>query len=667
MKLSIRSDVIPDFLWPGRGRALMFGAILVLLGGGIRSVQAQKVSPDMVKRVYENPVPYEPDDSYRRDCGLRKREVDAFVSRRPTRVKSRRKQATINVTYSSDFPDEAVAAYERAVSIWEAHIDSDVEIRIDAGRIQNPAPNVLGGTTPSNFWVIETDGGDQFIAGDALTDALTGTDVGEENLPEENPEEEVNPPDMDTNFNFDRDDWHFGEGDAPSGQLDFTTVALHEIGHGLHYLSLCRYQENQGTGKCTFELSDGSRAAGIYTESLFEQDNDELAALTNESIYPDSSQELGNALTGDQLVFTGERTDAVADARSSGPVPPKVYAPFNYQAGSSISHLNEATYPSNSENALMTPTVEAAETNRNPGPIVCGQLADVGWPLASQCNQFFQNFVDFRFKESSETDESSVMLDWEAPDGVSVREYRIEVARFGGDFETVKSGFSSTEKTISNLGLGRFSFRVRWIANDGSENVSLRTLSKTINLEEEDLTAERAGRDEQGRATVELGWNVPDGTPESFSYRVERAPRGNQDFRTIGTTSQRAFTARGQTPGQYEYRIVSEDGNGNTLSSDTKPVDIDFEGSVFITGPFPNPTQNQATVELTAKEDQDVTVEVFNTLGERLFVEERELVAERPVRLDFNSVDWRRWGSGMYIIRISGREFTKTREMVVVR
>lgn len=638
-------------------RPVKIGLVLILLGGLAGTGHAQGITPETVKQVQEEPLSYEPDYEEWRDCGLRKEDIDVFVSHRSPRGKTEKNQATLNVTYSSDFPDAAIEAYERAVSIWEAHIESSVEIRIDAGRIANPDPNVLGGTIPNEFWVVETDGGDRFIAGDALADALVGSDIGEEEL------DESNPPDMLTDFNFDRSDWHFGEGDASAGELDFTTVALHEIAHGLHYLSLCRY--DQGTGQCTFELSDGSREAGIYTDFLFEQSDGDLTVLSNEEEFPPNSQVLGDALTSNQLVFSGGRADAAARNESSGPVPPEIYAPASYQPGSSISHVDETTYPRGSRNALMTPRVNAAETNRNPGSLVCGQLADMGWPLGDQCNRFFSNFVNFRFDDPAGSSSSSVTLNWDGPDDTNVREYRIELKTFDGLFKTVRTGITAPPVTIDNLGIGRFAFRVRWIGDDGSENVSLNTPTRTVNVE--GVTGDVASRDEQGRATVALDWNVPAGTPESFTYRIERAPGGGKNFRGIGTTSQQQFAAEGQTPGDYRYRIVSRDGKGNTLASDARSVEIEFDGSVFVTGPFPNPVRDRTTVEFTAREGQDVSIEVFNTLGKRIFFEERRVFAKRPTRLTFDSFDQRQWGSGMYILRVSGSAFTKTRQMMVVR
>ena len=451
-------------------RSMKIGLFIALIGGPAAIVHAQRIAPETAKLVQNDPIPYEPDYSEWSDCGLRKEDVDVFVSHRSARSKSEKKRATINVTYSSDFPEEAIEAYERAVSIWERHIESNVEIRIDAGRISNPEPGVLGGTIPANFWVIGTEAGDRFIAGDALADAIVGSDIGEENLPEDNPQEEVNPPDMITDFNFDRDDWHFGDGDAPSGDLDFTTVALHEIAHGLHYLSLCRF--DQGTGQCKFELSDGSREAGVYTDFLFEQSVDgDLTALTDEQAFPPNSTALGDALTGGQLVFSGSIANEAA--QDAGPVPPKIYAPSSYEPGSSISHLDERTYTPGGPNALMTPTINAAETNRLPGPIVCGQLLDMGWTAGSGCafDEISIGSVTAN-AQTSQSNQGSVSLNWTLSGAAGVDRFVVERIYFGqkeGE-KTVAAdqGPGEYSTSFSELDVGEHTFRVNYVTTDGN-------------------------------------------------------------------------------------------------------------------------------------------------------------------------------------------------------
>ena len=60
---------------------------------------------------------------------------------------------------------------------------------------------------------------------------------------------------------------------------------------------------------------------------------------------------------------------------------PRLYAPANYQVGSSYSHLNETTYSPGTPNSLMTPGLNTAESNHNPGPALLGMFVDMGWVI----------------------------------------------------------------------------------------------------------------------------------------------------------------------------------------------------------------------------------------------------------------------------------------------
>jgi hypothetical protein len=295
---------------------------------------------------------------------------------------------------------------------------------------------------------------------------------------------------------------------------------------------------------------------------------------------------------------------------------------------------------------------------------VCGQLSDIGWPLGGGCLQYFQDIADLQFAEAPDPSTASVTLSWRERSDASIQRYMIERKYFDGEFEEVDANITrdgnAFEATVDSLGVGRFAFRVAWINGDGSKGVSAQQLDTSIPVQN---LAASVSKDDQGRGTVEFTWGVPPGTPETIEYRVERAPGIGSDFRDVGTTSQRQFTADRQTPGEYQYRVVSTDTQGNELASESKSIEISFEGDVFIAGPFPNPARDRATVEVTAQDGQNVAVEVFNTLGERVYFEERTLKLRRPTRLTFDS---RQWGSGLYFLRLRGEQFTRTRKIMIV-
>ncbi|MFB6098207.1 MAG: hypothetical protein ABEK84_03690, partial [Salinibacter sp.] len=183
--------------------------------------------------------------------------------------------------------------------------------------------------------------------------------------------------------------WHYGAEPAPAGTIDFTTVALHEVGHGLNYIDLFRISGISGVYGSDFDrngrVDADERYAGAFGRHLVRTRADGSSlSLTDTEVFPNPSPALGDALRSDSLFFRGE--NAKQEARQAeGPDLPKVYAPERFERGSSISHLDENTYPPQTENALMTPFINRAETIRQPGSLMCGQLIDMGWEPGPGC------------------------------------------------------------------------------------------------------------------------------------------------------------------------------------------------------------------------------------------------------------------------------------------
>jgi flagellar hook assembly protein FlgD len=86
-------------------------------------------------------------------------------------------------------------------------------------------------------------------------------------------------------------------------------------------------------------------------------------------------------------------------------------------------------------------------------------------------------------------------------------------------------------------------------------------------------------------------------------------------------------------------------------------------------GGYPNPFTEAATIEYVLSEKRDVTLEVYNVLGQRV----RTLVSEEQDS-GLHRVQWNgenqygeRVGSGVYFYRIEAGSFTETRKLVLVR
>ena len=157
---------------------------------------------------------------------------------------------------------------------------------------------------------------------------------------------------------------------------------LHEICHSLGFGSLADIVNGQGAWSVniesnlytpSFPIPDLENRPTIYDLFL---ENGQLFRLTDESRFGNPSFALTDEFISGDLFWGGEIAQSANGNRR-----PEIYAPATFSAGSSIGHLDEATYESGTSNALMTPTFERGEVIHEPGPIILGVLQDIGWTL----------------------------------------------------------------------------------------------------------------------------------------------------------------------------------------------------------------------------------------------------------------------------------------------
>jgi hypothetical protein len=86
---------------------------------------------------------------------------------------------------------------------------------------------------------------------------------------------------------------------------------------------------------------------------------------------PTPSKELGTALTT-SLVWSGAN-----GIKANGGIKPKMYTPARYEAGSSTSHLDEATFSKAGVDSVMTPNLNPGEVFKEPGPLLLAMMEDM--------------------------------------------------------------------------------------------------------------------------------------------------------------------------------------------------------------------------------------------------------------------------------------------------
>ncbi|MCU1445813.1 MAG: N-acetylmuramoyl-L-alanine amidase [Frankiales bacterium] len=280
----------------------------------------------------------------------------------------------IQVTYRQNgatWTQAARDAFDSAVAIWERTIESSQPILVDATATTFSDPSILGGAGPQDFR--RNDMGTSTQTDDVFEPvALANARRGVDTLPGE--------PDIVAEFNPSLTGLYFGlDGNPPADQVDFRTVVLHEIGHGLGMVGTASVD---GNGRATIGDREVNGATGIrsgtsydtftYATTAAQAGNGGKRLLS----MADGSTELKNALTGNHLYWAGTLARSAVGSNEV-----RLYAPSEFLEGTSYGHLNEASYPDEHPNGLMTPFIENGESFSDVGQIAMGMLADMGYAV----------------------------------------------------------------------------------------------------------------------------------------------------------------------------------------------------------------------------------------------------------------------------------------------
>ncbi|MDP7636575.1 MAG: PEP-CTERM sorting domain-containing protein [Phycisphaerae bacterium] len=259
------------------------------------------------------------------------------------------------ITGQQDWTAEQMADVGASIQMWSQYIDNtpgrQVAMHAFWRELDSLGTNVLGGAASYMY----SDGG--------------GTTVWA--LGEYVWKEGVNP--GTTGFGFDTVidyditaaglAWNFGT-DAPgAGQIDFRSVVAHEIGHSLGFVS-------------TYDLDYddfgwfGSTFAGLTAWDKGLVDDQGNKPLSGGTGTPDDFNEVDDPVYWDGLNAVSYYGDSL--------VP--IYAPDPWQQGSSLSHLDEATFPT----VLMSPSIAAAQAIRQPSNLEWMMMKDMGWDIVPE-------------------------------------------------------------------------------------------------------------------------------------------------------------------------------------------------------------------------------------------------------------------------------------------
>jgi len=243
-------------------------------------------------------------------------------------------------------------AFQFGANLIGSQLTSNVTIKIQAKMIPmggGPGSAILGSAGPTTFhrdfigaplpatWYVP-----------ALANKLRGLDLN----PAMN--------DINAQFNSDVDGtvvlgtrvWYYGlDGNPPAGDIEFVTVILHEIIHGLGFLT-------------AVDLATGAKALGF--DDAFMKHLEHHGAMPSGYPAMTDAQRVTASTSINMLHWTGAKVVAAIGGHAV------MYAPNPQQPGSSVSHFDEATTPLE----LMSPFANGVQHNIG---MAAQLLSDIGW------------------------------------------------------------------------------------------------------------------------------------------------------------------------------------------------------------------------------------------------------------------------------------------------
>ncbi len=281
--------------------------------------------------------------------------------------------ATIVVNYNGpDWTTESRTAFAYAAGIWESLITSTIPIEVDA--TFSPLPSgVLGGAGAMEIYMNfeHAPRADTWYPV-ATANKLAGTDL--------NPYEA----DIIATFSSTYSNWYFGTGETtPNDKINFASVVLHELGHGLGFFGSMQVDDGSNGIEC-----NGIAGVGCYGYEnpsdmqtypmIYDMSAENGAGFTLLS-FPNNSISLGSALTSNDIYF-----DSLGAIAANGGSRIPLYTPVVWQPGSSYSHLAESYNPT--DHALMTYSIALGETIYSPGSVALCMFSDMGWTVTETCS-----------------------------------------------------------------------------------------------------------------------------------------------------------------------------------------------------------------------------------------------------------------------------------------
>jgi len=171
---------------------------------------------------------------------------------------------------------------------------------------------------------------------------------------------------------------------------------------------------------------------------------------------------------------------------------------------------------------------------------------------------------------------------------------------------------------------------------------------------------------------IDLHWRT-ETEVNNYGFDIERS-KDDADWLTIGfveghgnSNSPRQYSfsdSEVEQSAKYFYRLKQIDNDGTYDYSGVVNVDVDLPNNFYLSQNYPNPFNPETRIDFSLPEKQQVSLGVYNTLGELVI----ELVNEEREAGSYSAMfDASNLSSGMYVYKLKTSEFAENKKMILLK
>ncbi|MFO7610571.1 MAG: FlgD immunoglobulin-like domain containing protein [Candidatus Krumholzibacteriia bacterium] len=221
--------------------------------------------------------------------------------------------------------------------------------------------------------------------------------------------------------------WYYGfDANPPAGDIDFVTVVMHEIGHGLGFQTFV-------------DLTTGTKLDG--RNDMFMVHIERAGAVPADYPTMNDAQRVAAAGSDPDLLWTGTAASYMANqlpltAGNNGEHV-RLHGPATLQPGSSVSHWSTAVSPDEVMEPVLTGPVH------DPG-LAKFLLLDIGWPMDATVGVVWRGL-------RATVAGGSVQLDWRCEANEPLAGFRVYRAQAGKAGDELVSGEHALDRSAGTF------------------------------------------------------------------------------------------------------------------------------------------------------------------------------------------------------------------------